>query len=226
MVKFEQHFLAPSIDRRRTLIAQKKTPPNDVLTKLLQQDQCLPDHILRREIAFYLQAGAHSTANSTTHAIHEILTWIDGKSERRRLFQDKRMVQKAVHESLRLHPASPVAWRKPTSSIQLSDRTWDVNDRIVINLHAANRDRSVFGEDADLFNPDRTLPGNVWPYGLSFGYGVHFCMGSRLAELQLRILWEEILQRFERVEVQAEPSRTFSSFVNGYTELPVTVIRK
>ena len=180
MVTFEQHFLAPSIDRRRTLIAQNKTPPNDVLTKLLQQDQRLPDDILRREIAFYLQAGAHSTANSTTHAIHELLSWIDGKPERRRLFHDKRMVQKAVHESLRLHPASPVAWRKPTSSVQLSDRTWDVNDRIVINLHAANRDRSVFGEDADLFNPDRTLPGNVWPYGLSFGYGVHACLGKSL----------------------------------------------
>ena len=51
---------------------------------------------------------------------------------------------------------------------------------------------------------------------LSFGYGIHVCMGSRLAELQLRILWEEILGRFERVEVQAEPGRTFSLFVNGY----------
>ena len=61
---------------------------------------------------------------------------------------------------------------------------------------------------------------------LSFGYGIHFCMGSRLAELQLRVLWEEVLARFERIEVQDEPERTFSSFVNGYTRLPVTVTRK
>ena len=61
---------------------------------------------------------------------------------------------------------------------------------------------------------------------LSFGYGVHFCMGSRLAELQLRVLWDEILRRFERIEVQAEPSRTYSSFVKGYTRLPVVVKRK
>ena len=61
---------------------------------------------------------------------------------------------------------------------------------------------------------------------LAFGYGIHFCMGSRLAELQLRVLWEEILQRFERIEVQDEPKRTFSSFINGYTELPVRVTRK
>jgi cytochrome P450 len=51
-------------------------------------------------------------------------------------------------------------------------------------------------------------------------------MGSRLAELQLRVLWEEILQRFERIEVQEEPSRTFSSFIKGYTCLPVKITRK
>ena len=51
-------------------------------------------------------------------------------------------------------------------------------------------------------------------------------MGSRLAELQLRILWEEILVRFDRIEVQAEPERTFSSFIKGYTNLPVQVTRK
>jgi cytochrome P450 len=51
-------------------------------------------------------------------------------------------------------------------------------------------------------------------------------MGNRLAELQLRILWEEILERFERIEVLEEPERTLSSFVKGYTYLPVRVIRK
>ena len=61
---------------------------------------------------------------------------------------------------------------------------------------------------------------------LSFGFGIHRCMGNRLAELQLRILWEEILTRFDKIEVQAEPTRTFSSFVNGYTHLPVRVTRK
>jgi len=95
------------------------------------------------------------------------------------------------------------------------------NDQILMWYVSANRDEDMFA-DADSIdihreNADRHL---------SFGYGVHYCMGSRLAELQLRVLWEEILNRFERVEVQAQPSRTFSSFVNGYTKLPVTVTRK
>jgi len=86
---------------------------------------------------------------------------------------------------------------------------------------SANRDEDVFSNadviDIERDNADRHL---------SFGYGVHFCMGSRLAELQLRILWEEILERFERVETQAEPERVFSSFVKGYATLPTKVTRK
>ena len=51
-------------------------------------------------------------------------------------------------------------------------------------------------------------------------------MGSRLAEMQLRVLWEEVMARFERIEVLEEPERTFSSFVHGYTYMPVRVVRK
>ena len=71
--------------------------------------------------------------------------------------------------------------------------------------------------DVERHNADRQL---------SFGYGIHFCMGSRVAELQLRVLWEEILQRFARIEIQDEPERIYSSFVHGYSKLPVKVTRK
>ena len=56
---------------------------------------------------------------------------------------------------------------------------------------------------------------------LSFGFGVHRCMGNRVAELQLRLLWEEMLQRYSRIEVVGAPVRAISNFVRGYTELPV-----
>ena len=56
---------------------------------------------------------------------------------------------------------------------------------------------------------------------LSFGFGLHRCMGNRLAEMQLRVLWEEIMQRFRFVEVVGEPERVQSSFVRGYSSLPV-----
>jgi hypothetical protein len=58
---------------------------------------------------------------------------------------------------------------------------------------------------------------------LSFGFGIHRCVGNRLAELQLQILWEEILARYDRIEVLAEPERVPSAFVKGYTAMPVRV---
>ena len=95
------------------------------------------------------------------------------------------------------------------------------DDQVLMWYVSANRDEDVF-ENADIIDIERHNADRH----LSFGYGIHYCMGSRLAELQLRILWEEILQRFERIEVQDEPTRTLSSFVRGYTHLPVRVTRK
>ncbi len=181
METFDSRFLKPSIERRQTLIAEGRELPNDVLSKLLSNSAlALTDEVLRREIAFYLQAGAHSTANSTVHALHEILTWCKNRPERRRALASTGFVQRAVHESLRLHPASPVAWRKARCNLTVAGRALTEGERLVINLQAANRDPDVFGDDTDIFNPDRSLPGNVWPYGLSFGYGVHACLGKSL----------------------------------------------
>ena len=67
-----------------------------------------------------------------------------------------------------------------------------------------------------------------WPKArqhLSFGFGIHRCVGNRLAELQLRILWEEIFRRYSRIDVMAAPTRVSSSFVRGLTELPVRLPR-
>ena len=60
-------------------------------------------------------------------------------------------------------------------------------------------------------------------YHLSFGFGIHHCMGNRLGEMQLRILWEEILKRFSHVEVVGQPERVLSNFVRGYSSLPVVL---
>jgi cytochrome P450 len=58
---------------------------------------------------------------------------------------------------------------------------------------------------------------------LSFGFGIHRCVGLRLAELQLRIIWEEILKRYDSIDVMDEPQRVYSSFIKGYETLPVRI---
>ena len=89
-------------------------------------------------------------------------------------------------------------------------------DKVVMWYVSGNRDETAI-ESPDEFIIDRAKPRQH----LSFGFGIHRCMGNRLGEMQLRIIWEEILKRFERVEVVEEPTRVYSTFVKGYTHMPV-----
>ena len=158
--------------------------PRDVLTVLLKNDERVemaPD-LMMREIAFYLQAGSHSTANATAHAFHDVITWCaNHPDDQQRVDTDPLFLQRCVHESLRLHPASPVAWRRSTCPMTLvTGADADADDRVVIDLATANRDPSIFGADADTFNPHRSLREGTPPWGLTFGIGVHTCLGRDL----------------------------------------------
>ncbi len=191
LATFEATFLKPSISRRLELIEQhargeidENALPRDVLTVLLRNEDRLelPPDLLCREIAFYLQAGSHSTANSTVHAMHNIFRWLAAHpDDRARIDSDPLFVQRCVHESLRLHPASPVAWRKPLCPVQLANGAQvGTDDRVEIDLWTANRSKDVFGADADEFNPHRQVAAAHEPFGLTFGTGVHTCLGRDL----------------------------------------------
>ena len=191
LAEFDTRFFSPSRLRREEALARfaagtltEEELPRDVLTVLLRSydELGLTPEILRREIAFYMQAGAHSTANSTVHAMHHILDWCEAHpGSREALLADRLLLQRFVHESLRLHPASPVARRSagcPTRiGAQLEVAT---GDDVIADIHSANRETAVFGEDAAVFNPYRTIPPGVWPFGLTFGFGMHACMGRDL----------------------------------------------
>ncbi|RVT81772.1 cytochrome P450 [Rhodobacteraceae bacterium CCMM004] len=188
---FEPQFLAPSVARRRALLDRlaagdidEDALPRDVLTVILHKgdpDEFTPD-MLTREIAFYLQAGAHSTANSTIHAFHDIYTWAEADPARwARLRDDPVWFQRCVHESLRLHPASPVAWRTAMSTVDLPGAgTLEAGQTVEFRLAEANRDTGVFGADADAFNPHREVAPPTLPFGHTFGTGVHTCLGRDL----------------------------------------------
>ena len=188
---FEKDFLNPSKTKREDLIdrfkkneIRKEELPRDVLTVLLQNEDNidLTDDLIKREIAFYLQAGSHSTANSMTHALHEIFEWIKNDRDKlKKINDDPLFLQRCVHESMRLHPASPVAWRKPTCPIDLNDTiNLKEDDLLIMDLFTANRNKEIFGEDADKFNPYRKLGPQQHLWGLTFGIGLHLCFGRDL----------------------------------------------
>jgi cytochrome P450 len=115
---------------------------------------------------------------------------------------------------------TPLAHMRRTAlrDTELGGKQIRKGDKVIMWYVSGNRDDTVI-EQADRFIIDRARPRQH----LSFGFGIHRCIGMRLAELQLRIVWEEILKRFERIEVVGEPQRVFSSFVKGYETLPVRI---
>ncbi len=137
-----------------------------------------------------------------------------------KLVADPGLIRNMVQEIIRWQ--TPLAYMRRTAKrdVEFGGKQIQRGDQILMWYLSANRDTDVF-EDPDRIDIERE---NADQH-LSFGYGIHRCMGLRLAEMQLRVLWEEILERFSRIEVQAEPTRTLSSFVHGYTSLPVTVTR-
>ncbi len=192
LVEFSERYLAPSLARRRRIIddvaagrAGDDELPRDVLTTLLvNHDRLdLPVEVVEREVAYFPWVGSHSTSHQLVHAMHHVLDRCErDPTERDRLMGDRLRLQRFVHESLRLHPASPVAMRRALADVELrSGATIPAGELVVLDLVAANRDPAVFGLDADRFDPDRALPEDVAPWGLSFGHGVHACLGQELA---------------------------------------------
>jgi cytochrome P450 len=190
--EFDERFFTPSVARRQALIARhakgeigEEELPRDILTILLRNEDRvdLPRDMILRETAFYYLAGAHTSVHSLTHAMNEMFRWVGKHPEdAARIKDDPLFVQRCVHESLRLHPSSPIAQRKPMCPVHLpSGEDVSADDTVVIDLYTANRQVALFGADAAEFNPHRQLPATLPPYGITFGVGIHTCLGRNLA---------------------------------------------
>jgi hypothetical protein len=140
-----------------------------------------------REVAYFPWVGSHSTSNQFVHAMHHLFTWMTEHphhpvAHRQALVDDALLRQRFVHESLRLHPASPVSLRHALADVTLRSGTEiPAGSMVSISLLDANRDPAVFGERPDEFDPFRTLADGATPWGLSFGHGLHACLGQELA---------------------------------------------
>ena len=189
--RFDAEFLTPGIARRRALLAGVAAGtvvadelPRDVLTVLLENQDKVPltHESLRREIAFYLLAGAHTSATAFTRVMHHLFVWVAAHPEAADRVHDRAFVQRCTHETIRLQPSSPTGMRWALADVTLSSGlAIAAGDRVVIDLLAVNRDPAMFGPDAEAFDPERVLASDVSPWGLSFGQGMHACIGQDLA---------------------------------------------
>ena len=189
LAAFDEEFLAPSVARRRAILervaagdASEEDLPRDVLTVLLRNadDLELPPDVVLRETCFFLLAGAHTSATAFVRTLDHVYELGEVGTVRAR--DDLGFLQRCVHETVRLQPSSPVAMRWALEDVDLpSGRHIATGDKVVIDLMAANRDPEAFGDAAEDFDPDRELPAGVAPWGLSFGLGMHACIGQEIA---------------------------------------------
>jgi cytochrome P450 len=153
-----------------------------------------------------------NTLSGSVYALHK------NPDQFEKLRANPALIPSMVSETIRWQTPLAHMARVATRDVEMHGRTIRKGDWVVMWYVSGNRDTDHF-EDPDAYVIDRP---NVRNH-VSFGFGIHRCVGNRLAELQLRILWEEMLQRFPRIEVVGEPERTFSCFVKGYETLPVVI---
>ena len=157
--------------------------------------------------------GNDTTRNSITGGV---LALNQNPAEFAKLKANPALIPSMVSEIIRWQTPLMHMRRIANHDVELGGKTIRKGDKVVMWYLSGNHDETAV-ENPDAFIIDRKNP----RYHLSFGFGIHRCMGNRLGEMQLRILWEEILQRFSHVEVVGEPERVLSNFVRGYSRLDV-----
>ena len=165
---------------------------------------------------FLLIVGGNDTTRNTLTG--SVLALHENPDQYRKLRANPALIESMVPEVIRWQ--TPIAHMRRTTlrETEVGGKRIGKGERVVMWYVSGNRDDEVI-ENPNRFIIDRPRPRTH----LSFGFGIHRCVGLRLAELQLRIVWEEMLKRFEAIEVTGEPKRVYSSFIRGYETLPVRI---
>ena len=193
-------------------------PGNDLISMLAHGESTrnMSQMEFLGNLVLLIVGGNDTTRNSITGGL---LALNENPAEYDKLRADHSLIPNMVSEIIRWQTPLAHMRRNATQDVELGGKQIKKGDKVIMWYVSGNRDEEVI-ENADKFIIDRPRARQH----LSFGFGIHRCVGNRLAEMQLKIVWEEILKRWDRIEVMGEPERIPSSFVKGYATLPVRIV--
>ena len=195
-------------------------PGNDLISMLSHGEATknMPPMEYLGNILLLIVGGNDTTRNSITGGV---LALNQFPEEYDKLRADHSLIPNMVSEIIRWQ--TPLAYMRRTAKVdtELNGQKIKKGEKVIMWYASGNQDDEV------IENPERMIVDrpNARQH-LSFGFGLHRCMGNRLAEMQLRIVWEEIMNRFDKIEVVGEPERIYSSFVKGYSTMSVILHSK
>jgi cytochrome P450 len=193
-------------------------PPGDDLISMLARGEATRN-MDRMEylgnLILLIVGGNDTTRNSISGGV---LALNQNPGEYQKLRDNPKLIPNMVSEIIRWQTPLAHMRRRTLADTELGGKQINKGEKVVIWYVSGNRDPDAI-DRPDEFIIDRPRARQH----ISFGFGVHRCMGNRLAEMQLRIVWEEILKRYQKIEVVGDPVRVHSSFVKGYADLPVRI---
>jgi cytochrome P450 len=193
-------------------------PPRFDLLSMLAHGEATREMPIREfmgTLALLIVGGNDTTRNSMSGGLYALS---EHPGEYQKLRDDPSLIPGMVSEIIRY--VTPVIHMRRTAKedAELGGKQIKKGDKVVIWYVSGNRDPEAI-ENPDAFIIDRARPRQH----LSFGFGIHRCVGNRLAELQLKILWEELLPRYPKIEVMGPPHRVYSNFIHGIRSLPARI---
>ncbi len=202
----------------RLFAERRGAPPKFDLLSMLAHGAATRDMPLTEfmgNLALLIVGGNDTTRNSMSGGLLALNQFPDQYTK---LMANPGLVDSTVSEIIRWQ--TPVIHMRRTTSrdTELGGKQIKAGEKVVMWYISGNRDPEAI-ENPDSFIVDRARPRQH----LSFGFGIHRCVGNRLAELQLKILWEEILARFPKIEVTGKPERVYSNFIRGIKSMPVRI---
>jgi cytochrome P450 len=205
------------------LAKRRDEPRDDLLTALVEAEIVDDEGTVRRMTAPETVEFAMLLFVAGTETVGRFLGWAavvlaENADQRKELVGDFSLIPKAVEELLRYEAPSGIQGRWTTRDVELHDTVIPKDSKVLLLTGAAGRDERAY-PDPDRFDVHRSGQPHV-----SFGYGIHFCLGAALARLEGRVALEETLKRFPEWEVDhARAVRLHTSTVRGYTKVPILV---